>query len=60
LVGALGALVLVALPRRLPRRVGRGGREAVSWLGYLVLVAIVAAAAWYAADTMSPGFVLRG
>ncbi|AVZ38133.1 MULTISPECIES: rhomboid family intramembrane serine protease [unclassified Dietzia] len=59
LVGALGALVVVSLPRRLPRGVGRGGRQAVSWLGYLVLVALVATAAWYAADTMSPGLFLR-
>ena len=58
-VGALGALVLVVLPRRLPGRVGRGGRETVSWLAYLGLVALVAVAAWYAADTMQWGYVLR-
>jgi membrane associated rhomboid family serine protease len=58
-VGALGALVLVVLPRRLPGRVGRGGRETVSWLAYLALVALVAVAAWYAADTMQLGYVLR-
>lgn len=57
-VGALGAVTLVVLARRLPRRVGRRGREIVSWLGYLVLVALVATAAWYAADTMSLGFIL--
>ena len=51
--GALAAVALVVLPRRLPGRVGRGGREVVSWLGYLVVVALVAAVAWYAADQLA-------
>lgn len=59
-VGALGALALVVVPRRLPARVGRGGRETVSWVGYLVVVSLVAGAAWTAADTMSVGFMVAG
>ncbi|MDV8000132.1 rhomboid family intramembrane serine protease [Rhodococcus sp. IEGM 1408] len=59
-VGALGAFALVVLPRRLPTRVGRGGRETVSWVGYLVVVALVAGAARVAADTMSVGFMVTG
>lgn len=59
-VGALGALVLVVLPRRLPRGVGRGARETVSWVGFAVVLALVAGAAWAAADTMSPGFIVTG
>lgn len=58
-VGAIAAVALVLLPRRLPARTGRVGRESVSWLGYLLVVALVAAAAWYAADSMQLGFFTR-
>lgn len=57
-VGALGAVALVVLARRLPRRMGRRWPELLSWFGYLVLVVLVAGAAWYAADTMSLGFLV--
>jgi membrane associated rhomboid family serine protease len=57
-VGAVAAFALVVLPRRLPDRVGRRGREVASWLGYLLVVVLVVAAAWYAADTMSLGSLL--
>ena len=56
--GAVAALVLVVLPRRLPSRVGRGGRAAASWGGFLVVLAVVIAAAWYAGESMDLGFVL--
>lgn len=59
-VGALGALALVVLPRRLPTRIGRGARETVSWAGFAVVVALVAGAAWAAAGTMSAGFMIVG
>lgn len=46
-VGAVAALALVVLPRRLPTRTGRVGREVTSWLGYLVVVLLVGIAAWF-------------
>ena len=58
-VGALAALALVVLPRRLPRRTGRTGRQVTSWIGYLLVVALVAAVSWYAADTMTLDSILR-
>jgi len=57
-VGAVGALALVVAPRRLPGRAGRTPREVVSWTGYLVVVVLVGAAAWYAADSMTLRLVL--
>lgn len=59
-VGALAAFALVVLPRGLPARAGRGTRETVSWLGYVVVAALVAAAGWYAADSMTLGFIVTG
>ena len=59
-VGAVAALVLVVLPRRLPTRAGRGTREVVSWLGYVVVAVLVAAAGWVAAASMAPGFIVIG
>ncbi|UVE94074.1 rhomboid family intramembrane serine protease [Dietzia sp. B32] len=56
--GAVAAIALVVLPRRMPRRMGRAGREVVSWVGFLVVVGSVAAAGWYAADTMTFGFLV--
>lgn len=56
-VGALGALALVVLPRRLPASVGRGGREAVSWVAMIVVALAVAGVCWYAADTMTVGVI---
>lgn len=58
LVGALAAAALVVLPRRLPARTGRTTREIVSWIGYVAVVVLVGAAAWYAADTMTLASVL--
>lgn len=57
-VGAVAALALVVLPRWMPRRTGRAGREIASWLGYVVVLVAVAAAGWYAADTMTFGFLV--
>ena len=57
-VGAVGALALVVVPRKLPGRAGRTPREVVSWTGYLVVVVLVGAAAWYAADSMTLRLVL--
>ena len=57
-VGALAALALVVAPRSLPARTGRAAREILSWVGYLVVVVLVGAAAWYAADSMNVGFVV--
>ena len=57
-VGAVGALALVVAPRSLPVRTGRAAREIVSWIGYLVVVVLVGAAAWYAADSMNVGLVV--
>lgn len=57
-VGAVAALALVVAPRSLPARTGRPAREIVSWLGYLVVVVLVGAAAWYAADAMNVGYVV--
>ena len=48
----------MVLPRRLPARVRRGGREVVSWTAYLVVVVLVGLAAWYAAESMTAGFVV--
>ncbi|HHX86417.1 MAG TPA: rhomboid family intramembrane serine protease [Actinomycetales bacterium] len=58
-VGAVAALVLVILPRRLPARVGRGTRRAAAWGMFLLLVAVVAVAAWYSAEVMTLESVLR-
>lgn len=52
-VGALAAVALVVLPRRLPTRTGRAAREVVAWVGYLAVAALVGVACWYAADTMT-------
>ncbi|MBB0991273.1 rhomboid family intramembrane serine protease, partial [Dietzia sp. SLG510A3-30A2] len=41
-----------------PRRVGRTGRQVVSWAGFLVVVGSVGAAGWFAADTMTFGFLV--
>ena len=57
-VGAVAAIALVVLPRRMPRGVGRAGRETVSWLGFVVVVGLVGAAGWYAADTMVFGVLV--
>ena len=57
-VGAVAAVALVVLPRRLPARVGRGARQVVSWTAYLVVVVLVGLAAWYAAESMTAGFVV--
>ena len=56
-VGAVAAVALVVLPRRLPARVGRGARQVVSWTAYLVVVVLVGLAAWYAAESMTAGLV---
>ena len=50
--GAVAAAALVVLPRRMPARTARGGREAASWAGYAVVLALVCAAAWSSADSM--------
>lgn len=57
-VGAVAAVALVVVPRRMPQRVGRVGRETVSWVGFVVVVGLVGAAGWYAADTMTFGFLV--
>ena len=54
----VAAVALVVLPRRLPARVGRGARQVVSWTAYLVVVVLVGLAAWYAAESMTAGFVV--
>lgn len=51
-VGAVAALALVVLPRRMPARTGRAAREAVSWSGYVVVVVLVGAIAWFAAESL--------
>ncbi|MCY1658620.1 rhomboid family intramembrane serine protease [Dietzia sp. SL131] len=56
--GAVAAFALVVVPRRMPRRVGRTGREVVSWVGFLVVVGSVGAAGWFAADAMTFGFLV--
>lgn len=59
-VGAVAAGVLVALPRRLPSTMSVRARESVAWIGYAVVVVLAAAAAWYAAESMSLASVFRG
>ena len=53
--GALAAVPLVVVPRRLPARAGRATRATLGWLGYVAVVALAAAVAWYAAGQMEPG-----
>ena len=58
-VGALAALALVVLPRRPPARTGRTAREVISWIGFLLVVVLLAAVAWYVADSMTLDSILR-
>lgn len=51
-VGAVAAVALVVVPRRLPARVGPAGRVATSWTGYAVVVVLVAVAGWYSAESL--------
>ncbi|HJC60963.1 MAG TPA: rhomboid family intramembrane serine protease [Candidatus Dietzia intestinigallinarum] len=55
-VGAIAALALVVLPRTLPTRTGRAGREAVSWIGYLVVLVAVGVLGWIAAQSLTADF----
>lgn len=50
--GALAAVALVVLPRKLPARTGRTAREVVSWLAYLVVAVVVGVLAWHSADVL--------
>lgn len=59
-VGALGAVTLVVLPRRLPSRVGLTARKTISWVGYALVFALASVAAWYAADSMTLASILGG
>lgn len=52
-VGAVAAVALVVVPRRLPARVGPAARVATSWIGYAVVVVMVAVAAWYSAESLT-------
>ena len=58
LVGALAAVALVVLPRRLPARASRTVREIAAWVGYLVVVVLVAA--WVVAGIAALQPMLRG
>lgn len=51
-VGAVAALALVVLPRRLPASTGRAGRETVSWIGYLAVVVLVGVVTWFMAESL--------
>ena len=51
-VGAIAALALVVLPRLLPSRTGRAGREAASWTGYLVVAVLLGVVAWFSAQAL--------
>ena len=57
-VGPIAAVALVVLPRRLPGRVGRAGRETASWAGYTVVVVLAAVAGVYAAESMTLASIL--
>src|SRR5699024_10168522 len=57
-VGAIAAVALVVLPRRLPGRVGRAGRETASWAGYTVVVFLAAVAGVHAAESMPLASIL--
>ena len=52
-VGAVAALALVVLPRTLPARTGRVGREVASWIGYLVVLVVVGVLGWVAAESLT-------
>ncbi|MCD2262539.1 rhomboid family intramembrane serine protease [Dietzia aurantiaca] len=51
-VGAIAALALVVLPRLLPSRTGRAGREVASWTGYLVVAVLLGVVAWFSAQAL--------
>ena len=50
--GAIAAVALVVLPRRLPARAGRRTRELTSWLAYIVVVMVTGVLAWYSGDIL--------
>lgn len=57
-VGAVAAAALVALPRRLPATMTVRAREIVAAVGYVLVLVVVGAVAWYAAESMTLSSVL--
>lgn len=51
-VGAIAALALVVLPRKLPARTSRATREVVSWIAYAVVAVALGVLAWVAGQAL--------